>query len=196
MTLTTQFLTILVMIAGGVYLGAAIETFRRFEVHWKQHKIYAYSIEIGFWLLQTLILFYLLYVVNQGELRFYILLAMLCGYAMYKSVFENIYKRLLERVIKISISIYYFFYRLVHALIVRPIKGLIMFAIAVLLWIWGIVLWIVILLFKIIGYPIKLILVLLWRLIPQKVKKYLSQLAGLFLKIKNIISKWWKKHQK
>ncbi|MBM7573162.1 spore cortex biosynthesis protein YabQ [Aquibacillus albus] len=192
MTLTTQFLTIISMIAGGIYLGAAVGTFRRFSRIWKKRLVFSFSIEICFWLLQTLILFYILYLVNQGELRFYILLAILCGFAMYKSLLERVYLLFLEKVISAVISIYRFFYRLVQAVIVKPILGLIRLTIALLLWIWGIVLWIGWLAIKIIWYPFSLIFRLIWRLMPQNAKKYFTHLAGFYSKIKNKINKWWK----
>ncbi|WP_226038362.1 spore cortex biosynthesis protein YabQ [Aquibacillus saliphilus] len=191
MTLSTQFLTIIAMIIGGIYLGASVDTFRRFEFYWKRRKIFPYVIEICFWLLQTLILFYLLYLVNQGNLRFYILLALLCGYAAYKSLFESLYRRLLEGLISTIIWIYYFFYRLVQVLIVRPVKKLVQFIIFLLIWIWGVLLWLMWLILKILWYPVKLTFVLIWFLTPKPIKKYFKQLAGFYSKIKNILRKWW-----
>lgn len=192
MTLSTQFLTIITMVAGGIYLGAAIETFRRFEPFWRKRVIFSYFIEICFWLLQTLILFFLLYLVNQGELRFYILLAILCGFAMFKSLFESIYKRILERVIRIIISIYRFSYQLILTVIVRPIKWIFTVSISCLLWLWGLIIWILFLVFKVVWYPIRFIFKLIWRMMPQNAKKYMTQLAGFYSKIKNTLSKWWK----
>ncbi|MRH44983.1 spore cortex biosynthesis protein YabQ [Aquibacillus halophilus] len=191
MTLSIQFFTIISMIAGGLYLGAAIDTFRRFEFYWKKRIIFSYIIEICFWLLQTLILFYLLYLVNQGELRFYILLALLCGYAAYKSVFEKTYRNILEKLISTSISIYYFFYRLVQAIIVRPVILLFNFLVAVFIWIWGIVLTLLWLIIRVLWYPVKLVSKLIWFLTPNVVKKYFIYLAGFYNKIKNTIRKWW-----
>ncbi|WP_186575719.1 spore cortex biosynthesis protein YabQ [Aquibacillus kalidii] len=192
MTLSTQFLTILTMIAGGVFLGAGIHTFRRFEVYWKKRVIFSYFIEICFWLLQTLILFFLLYLVNQGELRFYILIALVCGFAMFKGLLENMYQRVLEKIIQTSISIYHFFYRLVQAVIVRPLKWMISTIIAILLWTWGVILWIVLLLLKVVWYPISIIFKIIWRLLPKNAKKYLTQTGGFYSKIKNTLRKWWK----
>ncbi|WP_138419993.1 spore cortex biosynthesis protein YabQ [Aquibacillus sediminis] len=192
MTLTVQFVTIISMVAGGIYLGGAIETFKRFEFFWKRKTILSYVIEISFWLLQALILFYILYLVNQGELRFYILLALICGYATYKSLFENTYKRLLERVINISISIYLFIYRLLQLVVVKPIKLLIKFTIGLLVTVWGMLLSASWLLVKVVWYPIKLIFALIWRLLPQIAKKYIYQLAGFYSKIKNKVVSWWK----
>ncbi|MDC3417922.1 spore cortex biosynthesis protein YabQ [Aquibacillus sp. 3ASR75-54] len=181
------------MIAGGVYLGAAMDTFRRFEPLWKKRKIFAFSLEILFWLLQALILFYVLYLINQGELRFYILLALICGFAMYKSLFNQLYLRILEWVINAIVSIYHFLYRLLELFIIQPIKFLFKLIISVLLSIWGIILWLLIIAVKIVWYPISFVFKIIWRLLPQNAKKYIIHLGGFYSKIKNRVVKWWNK---
>ncbi|MDC3414858.1 spore cortex biosynthesis protein YabQ [Aquibacillus sp. 3ASR75-11] len=191
MTLSVQFATILMMILGGIYLGVAIETFRRFEHHWKKKVVYTYLIEISFWLLQTLILFYLLYVMNQGELRFYIFLAILCGYAAYKGLFENTYRRILERVILFTTKSFHVLNRLFHILIITPIVKVVQAVIAICLGVWAVVLWIILLVYKIIFYPIRFILGLVYRILPKNVKKFLQQIEGFYSKMKNILIKWW-----
>ena len=192
MTLSVQFFTIISMIAGGVYLGAAVDTFHRFGYIWKKRLVFSYLIEVFFWLLQTLVLFYFLYLVNQGELRFYVLLAILCGYAMYRGLFETIYKRVLERLISISLSLYHFIYRLVQVIIVLPLKKLIQLIIAIVLGLYAVLIWLLTLLFKVVYYPFKFLIGLIWRLVPQNAKKYFYHLAGFYSKIKNRLIKWWK----
>lgn len=72
MTLTTQFLTMISMAAMGSYLGAAIDTYNRFLFRSKRKSWLVFLNDIFFWILQGLIFFYVLFVINQGELRFYI----------------------------------------------------------------------------------------------------------------------------
>ncbi|WP_407272590.1 spore cortex biosynthesis protein YabQ [Radiobacillus sp. PE A8.2] len=192
MTLTTQFLTIISMMGAGTYLGAAIDTFRRYESFWKKRLLFSYIIEICFWLLQTLILFYILYLVNQGELRFYILLAIICGYAAYKSIIQFFYLKVLDWSINSLIQVYRFLRRLVYAILVRPITLLLQFIMTVLLWLWGIILSILLLILKIIWYPIRWLLLMLWRLVPKKAKNYFEDLAGFYSKIKNTLWRWYR----
>ncbi|UFU01479.1 spore cortex biosynthesis protein YabQ (plasmid) [Radiobacillus kanasensis] len=190
MTLTVQFLTIISMIAGGIYLGIAIETFRRFEGAWKKRKVFSYIIEICFWLLQSLILFYLLFRVNQGELRFYILLALLCGYSAYNALLKSYYQRLLERMIVSCLSIYRFLYRMVHLFFIRPIIRIFQLILSILFALWGGLVWVAVLLYKIVFYPIRLIGMFIWRLVPKNAKNKISHLAGFYSKIKNKIVNW------
>lgn len=66
--------------------------------------------------------FYVLLQVNNGEVRLYIFLALLCGYAAYRAIFQNIYRGLLERLIQAILAIYRFITRCLYILIVQPIK--------------------------------------------------------------------------
>lgn len=193
MTLSTQFITIFTMIAGGVYLGAALDTLRRFDHNWKHRKVFSYLLEVSFWLLQTLLLFYLLFLSNQGELRFYIFLAVLCGFSAYMSLFKTMYNKALNKFIKAIVSIYHFFYHLVNTLIIRPIMWIFHLLLAIFLWILGMLLWTVKLLLRVLFYPIQLLYKLIRRILPESVKKYLHKIEGFYSKIKNTLFKWWKK---
>lgn len=192
MTLTTQFVTMAVMFTSGVYLGAAQDTFRRFEVYWNKNMLFHYGMEISFWLLQTLILFYSLFRVNQGELRVYILLAILCGFAAYKSLFASVYRRLLERFIICLHAIYRFFYQLVQGIVIKPVIWLIQLVFAFFLLIGRVLYFVLQLLFRIIYWPLRLIGKGCWRLLPKKTKNYFVSLAGFYSRIENSISKRWK----
>ncbi|SDN10598.1 spore cortex biosynthesis protein YabQ [Sediminibacillus halophilus] len=190
MTLSVQFAAILLMMAGGVYIGAAIDTFRRFERSWKHRVLFSYGMEISFWLLQTLILFYLLYKVNQGELRFYIFLALLCGFAAYKALFENLYRRLLEKLIRFIIALYRFFARLFKGLIIQPIVWLFRLLLMLLTGIGTVLIWLLTVIGKVCVFPFRLLLKLIWMLLPKTIKKYLHKLAGFYSRIKNMLRNW------
>lgn len=187
MSLTTQFVTMAAMIISGIYLGASLETFRRFEVYWRKNGFLYYAMEISFWLLQTLILFYVLFLVNQGELRFYILLATLCGFAMYQSLLASIYRRILERIILTFKTIYLIFYKLVQALVFKPLKLILQLLLAICLLVGRTFYSVVQLLFRIIYWPVSLVGKGCWRLLPKNAQKYFVSLAGFYSKIENNI---------
>lgn len=210
MTLSTQFLTMLTMIGMGAFFGAAFDTYNRFLKRRKRKNWLVFINDVLFWLLQGLLIFYILFQVNQGELRFYIFLALLCGYAGYQSLLKQIYLKWLERLIKFVISVYRTLVRLGNLLIYRPIQALIMFLIAVLIslgnftiqlckWVFRIF-W---LLLKLLFKPIQWILLIFWKLMPKSLKKSVDKLynglVGIFKKIKNTLSRWiskiskWKK---
>jgi len=193
MSLTIQFNTMIAMIVMGGWLGAALDTYGRFLKRPKRASWVVFINDFLFWVVQALLFFYVLLLVNEGQLRFYIILAILCGYAAYQSLLRNGYLRLLESTIRASIWTYQFIYRLLILLIVRPIKGLIQFIIATIIFLANVLLKILRLLLIIVFSPIKWILQLLWRLLPQKFKMFLLNMAGIFVKGKNNIVKWWKK---
>lgn len=210
MTLSTQFLTMLVMIGMGTFFGAALDTYNRFLQRSKRKHWLTFINDVLFWVFQGLLIFYVLFHVNQGEWRFYIFIALVCGFAAYQSLFKQIYLRVLEKLIYVAISIYKFFVRLFSALIYKPIKGLVMLIISTIIMLgnglYMLFKWVVRIIWLIIRQIIKLImwfLLLFWKLFPKPLKnsveKLYNRLAGKLRSIKNsiikLISKWKKKNQ-
>ncbi|CAM3781693.1 spore cortex biosynthesis protein YabQ [Cytobacillus oceanisediminis] len=209
MTLTTQFMTMLAMIGMGSVFGASLDTYNRFLKRTKRKSWIIFINDILFWLLQGLAIFYILFLVNKGELRFYIFVALLCGFAAYQSLFKKMYLRVLEISIGMAISIYRFLVKAFTLVIYKPLQGLITALIAItvmlgkglysLLKIALRVIWFTL---KVIFLPVKWILSLLWKLLPKNIKKSVeklyNKLAGYLQRIKNYVLKWiskWKKHK-
>jgi spore cortex biosynthesis protein YabQ len=210
MTLSTQFLTMLAMIGMGSLFGASLDTHNRFLKRTKRKSWIVFINDILFWLLQGLLIFYVLFSVNMGELRFYIFLALLCGFAAYQSLFKKIYLKLLERAISITISIYIFFVKAVRLLVIRPLQFLAAAILSLLVltgrglyalvkWLLAVLLWVLKLLWK----PVQMLLLLFWKLLPKKIKKSVeklyNKLAGFLIIVKNyslVPIKWLKKFKK
>lgn len=72
MSVTTQLETMLAMIGMGGWLGLSIDTYSRFLQRRKRARFIVFINDVLFWLLQGLIIFYVLLLVNEGELRVYI----------------------------------------------------------------------------------------------------------------------------
>jgi spore cortex biosynthesis protein YabQ len=207
MTLSTQFLTMLSMIGMGSLFGAMFDTYQRFLNRPKQKAWIVFINDILFWVIQALIIFYTLFVVNSGELRFYIFIALLCGFAAYQALFKAIYLRLLEMGIQSVIAIYKFIIKMLQILIYKPVIGLIQLLIMIILalgrglitlvkFVFKIVLFIL----KIILVPLQKIMMLFWKLLPKGIKKTVDKLynktAGNLKEIRNYINKWldkWKR---
>ncbi|MBT2688723.1 spore cortex biosynthesis protein YabQ [Bacillus sp. ISL-47] len=209
MTLTTQFITMLAMIGMGSVFGAALDTYNRFLKRTRRKSWIVFINDILFWLLQGLAIFYILFLVNKGELRFYIFVALLCGFAAYQSLFKKVYLRVLEISIRMAISIYRFLVKAFTLVIYRPFQGLITALIALtvmlgkglysLLKVILRVIWFTV---KVAFMPVKWILSLLWKLLPKNIKKSVeklyNKLAGYLQQTKNYVLKWiakWKKHK-
>ncbi|MDQ0228512.1 spore cortex biosynthesis protein YabQ [Metabacillus niabensis] len=210
MSLTTQFYTMLAMVGMGGWLGAALDTYGRFLKRPLRARWVVFINDLLFWLVQGLILFYLLLLVNEGELRIYIFLAVLCGYAAYQSLLKKIYLQLLELFIQTSLTIYRLFIRAGQLMIVKPIVGTIQLLIAIILGavniLWKLIKWgfkFLWSLVKILLSPVTFLFRLLWRLVPRSVENFLIEnirrLAGFFGKFKNITNKiktWWHRDKK
>ncbi|MFZ7943189.1 MULTISPECIES: spore cortex biosynthesis protein YabQ [Bacillaceae] len=204
MTLSTQFLTMLSMIGMGSLFGAMFDTYQRFLKRPKQKAWIVFLNDVLFWIIQALIIFYTLFLVNNGELRFYIFIALVCGFAAYQSLLKGMYLRFLEMLIHSVITTVKFLRRTFQLLIYKPVVGLIQLIVAILFALGRglftlvkFVLKVLLLVVKIIVVPVKTILLLFWKLLPKGIKKTVEKLynntAGNFKKIRNYISKWLEK---
>ncbi|WP_099364134.1 spore cortex biosynthesis protein YabQ [Fredinandcohnia onubensis] len=210
MTLSTQFYTLLAMICMGGWLGASLDTYQRFLNRSRRKYFFVFINDILFWIVQGLMFFYTLLLVNEGELRFYVFIAILCGFAAYQSLIKSFYVKALEHIIQAFIRLYGLLLRTGDFLIVRPIKMLYQLIIVILLGILNVLLvfgrillktcWILI---KICFAPIKWIGIIIWRLLPsaltKNVEKIFWKCAGFLKKVENIkpiLIKWWKKIRK
>lgn len=206
MSLSTQFYTMLAMVGMGSWLGAALDTYGRFLKRPMRARWVVFINDFMFWLVQGLILFYILLLVNEGELRVYIFLAVLCGYATYQSLLKQLYLRFLELLIQTSLAIYRFLIKIGHVMLVKPIIGLFQLVTTILLGLLHLLLniikWgykILITIIKFLFMPILYILKLFWKLVPKRIRvligKNLKYIAGFKRKIKNIYNKlksWWR----
>lgn len=199
MTLSTQFITMLTMIGIGSYIGAALDTYNRFLQRSKRKGWIVFCNDILFWTFQGLSTFYTLFLVNKGELRFYIFLAILCGFAAYQSLFKRGYLRLLEIIITVIISIYRFIVKLLLLLIYKPIRALVMALLSIiiiagkgLLALAMVVLKILSFILSVLFKPFKWLFMIVWGLLPKKlvniIRKICYKFAGFSKKMKNIIT--------
>lgn len=210
MSLTTQFYTMLAMVGMGSWIGAALDTYGRFLKRPLRARWVVFINDFMFWVVQGLILFYVLLLVNEGELRIYIFLAVLCGYAAYQSLLKRAYLRILEQMIKTSISFYRIFINIGQAMVIRPIRALIQLIIVILLGtlkvLWSLLKWAFQFLYslvKILLVPVRWIFMLFWKLIPKRTRGFLTinimKTAGYFKKIQNKTNKinsWWQRFRK
>ncbi|MBS4175762.1 spore cortex biosynthesis protein YabQ [Bacillus sp. FJAT-49736] len=204
MSLTTQFYTMLAMIAMGSIFGASLDTYNRFLQRGKRKRWIVFVNDVMFWIIQGLAIFYILFLVNYGEIRFYIFIALVCGFAAYQALMKNIYLNLLEILINTIIAIYQFLVKLFMSLIYNPIKWIILALITISVALGKVLLSLVQLFakmllwtLKVIFYPIKWIGTLLWKLVPVAFRKFIEKifqrLAGILKKAKNkiiYIFKW------
>lgn len=124
MSLTVQWQTMAAMMAMGVWLGASLDTYHRLAKVRPRFRWFAVVCDFLFWVVQGLAVFYVLLLVNEGEMRFYIVLALLLGFSFYKALLEKPFLRFLEFIIKISLFVYRFCRRFVQIFFIIPIRWL------------------------------------------------------------------------
>jgi len=197
MTLTTQLQTMLAMIGMGSFLGAALDTYRYFFKRNDKMQWVVFLNDLIFWILQGLIIFYVLLNVNKGELRLYIFLALLCGFALYQSMLQTFYIKSLYFFISIFRTVYRFIVTAIKAIIVKPILLLLQFLLMVVKslsnFLWNFIKWTSQIFFnlcKILLAPFILVVKFIWRRFPNSfqlfVKKFLIKLAGIFQSLKKL----------
>ncbi|XJZ27386.1 spore cortex biosynthesis protein YabQ [Bacillota bacterium Lsc_1132] len=210
MTLSTQFITMASMIGMGALFGVMFDTYQRFLQRSKRKHWLVFLNDILFWIIQALIIFYVLFLVNKGEFRFYLLLALICGFAAYQSLLKGMYLRLLELLITFIVTTANFMRKAVSLLVVKPVIGLIHLVMFSILFIGRGLFTLVKFVFKILLFsikfllkPIGMILLKVWKVLPKGIKKnvdtFYNKTAGHFSKIKNYTRKWfnlWKKRKR
>ena len=198
MSLTIQFYTLLAMIGMGSGFGAALDTYSRFLNRSERKRWIVFIHDFLFWIIQGLLIFYVLFLVNEGEFRLYLFLALLCGFSAYQALFKGFYQRFLEFLIILVIKLARFIANSVHMLIFLPIKWVIVSILAIIIGIGKFVLallkWagkILLFILNIFWRPLKWILTYIWNLllvfVTKNVGKFYNKGKGILLKIKNSI---------
>ncbi|WP_100374391.1 spore cortex biosynthesis protein YabQ [Bacillus sp. FJAT-45037] len=193
MSLTVQFYTMISMAVVGVWLGAAIDTYGRFVRQRRSFHWLTACQDVLFWLIQGLVVFYVLLESNYGEVRLYVFLAILLGYACYKALFEEVYKRLLEGIIRIIIRIYQMVTRLFTVMIILPVKYVLKLLYSLGMMIVTVTLSILLFMIRIVFKPLGWILTWLYKV--TKLEKAWKKFLPFYLKIKGFIQDLRKKKE-
>jgi len=207
MTLSTQFMTMLAMVGMGLFFGISLDTYQFFLKRAERKRIIVFFHDLLFWVLQGLLMFYVLFLVNQGEIRIYLILALLLGFAAYQALLKSIYLSFLKLIISVSVRFYQLTVKLVVNLIYKPIKTLLLFLVSVVIFLLkGLmalvngVIRVLRFILRVVLLPLKWLLSLIWLILPKKVKlnvdKYSGKLAGYYTMIKKYVKEWIKNRKK
>lgn len=192
MSLTVQLQTMLAMVAMGGWLGIAIDTYSRLIRGRKWNKLITVINDSLFWILQALFIFFILLQINEGEMRFYILLALLCGYSIYRALLYKIYHSVLETTIHAIVKIVRFCKTALVVLFINPTKELLKLLYRVCMIIIRILKIVIFFLLKFLYTPFLWLGRGIWRLLPNgKLIKFKNKL-GFLKKVKNYINRWKK----
>ncbi|MGG2067662.1 spore cortex biosynthesis protein YabQ [Bacillus sp. S14(2024)] len=197
MSLTVQLYTMLSMIGMGASLGAALDTYHRFLKRRERKRWLVFIYDILFWIVQALFVFYVLLLVNEAELRMYVFLALLCGFAAYQSLLKSLYMKVLNLLIHIFVQTFYFCVRVFQLFLVKPVTILIHLIIALALFLfrffvgfgmglWRFIIAILRLIWKFIFIPVRFVFLVIWKLLPNRVKIFIKRQAGFLKYVKKM----------
>ncbi|MGM7637413.1 spore cortex biosynthesis protein YabQ [Bacillus sp. Hm123] len=203
MNLTVQFETMMAMIVMGFIFGALLDTYQRFLQRSTRPRWMTFISDMIFWCLYAGLLFYSLYRINYGEIRVYVFLAVLCGFAAYQALFKSIYLKALEWVIVFLFNVFMLIKKTIYYLIIFPVVILCQWVIKCLcllgkglMTLAKMCLHLLLFIGKVIFFPVRLIFKLLPLRIRNKIADINKKIAGVFLYTKNQlinIAKRWNK---
>ncbi|WP_100332743.1 spore cortex biosynthesis protein YabQ [Bacillus xiapuensis] len=203
MTLSVQFDTLLSMIVMGILFGALLDTYQRFLNRPVRSRWIAFICDVIFWCAYGGLLFYCLYAINYGEVRFYIFLAVFCGFSAYQALFKSIYVKVLNGLILLFIRLFQLIRKSIALLVVMPIAVMLRWIIALIRMIGKSLLSLVKAGLRLLLFIVKVAcspILLIWRMLPSKLRRPADRLrkkaAGVFLIVKNKIvntANRWKK---
>ncbi|MBO1582649.1 spore cortex biosynthesis protein YabQ [Bacillus sp. XF8] len=210
MSLTIQLYTMLSMIGMGAWIGAALDTYQRFLQRPERNRWLVFIYDILFWIVQALFVFYVLLIVNEAELRIYVFVALLCGFAAYQSLLKAVYMRVLNFLIYVFVQTIQFFIKIVQLLMIKPVIIIAQLIIAFILFLFRILFsignvlwkcsrWILLFVWKVFFWPVRFLTLLIWKLLPNRVKLFIKRYVGLLQhtkKLKNYIFQIWERIKK
>ncbi|MDQ0158459.1 spore cortex biosynthesis protein YabQ [Alkalibacillus salilacus] len=166
MTLTTQFTTMLVLILCGLLIGAIFDVYKQLvRPHAFKNRLVIDSLFCG---LVGVWLYYILFQLNGGALRFYFIIALALGISIYYALFQDIFLRFFAYFLNLLSACFRAIYQLINHVIVKPITWIVRVLAGIVVFVLSIVWRVIVTLFK-------LIKLLLAPFLPRIVKKYLKQ---------------------
>lgn len=165
MTLHTQWLTMAAMIISGMYLGVMTDTLRTIFRPWQLISWLRLGLQVLYWIMQTIVVYIILYSINGGILRLYIFLACLLGYSIYVVCLQSVYLLILDWLLELLNTAAYFIYRI----FIRPLWLLLYLVLQQVVKLVGLGLKLVYGLLQVAFYPFRMVLQQIVKLLPEKV---------------------------
>lgn len=97
-----QALIFLYSVVGGIAIAFVYDVFRIKRKTIKTSNLVTYLEDIIYWLIVALIMFFVLYYGNEGEIRGYIFLGAIIGVVLYSLLFSRIIMKILLALIRIA----------------------------------------------------------------------------------------------
>jgi spore cortex biosynthesis protein YabQ len=166
-TLQTQFVTMGMMLLGGLSLGGMFDLYRVLASQLKAPRYAYYLLDLVFWLIGTLLVFKLLYASNLGQVRMFIFVGLLLGIGVYFLLFSQTVIQLILWMIRVVRAMIRIGKRMVEIFIITPVVWLYRATVLFLGFLWAVAIFLYKIMLQLL-YPVwKLILWLFKPLIRQ-----------------------------
>lgn len=124
MTLDVQFQTFFAMMMTGAVIAAQLDVYhrclpRKARIKWPQA-----FLDLFFWVVQAILVFYVLFQMNHGDLRIYVFLSILLGFFIYWQTVRPLFLRVLEVLIRIVEAIYSMILKVIYLFLWTPVVWL------------------------------------------------------------------------
>ncbi|SDJ16734.1 spore cortex biosynthesis protein YabQ [Natribacillus halophilus] len=124
MTLDVQFQTFFAMMIAGAAIAAQLDVYHRCLPQAARSKWRQAFGDLCFWIVQAILVFVVLFQMNDGDLRFYIFLSIILGFFTYWQTVRPLFLRVLEVVIKVVNTIYAMILRIFYLFLWTPVVWL------------------------------------------------------------------------
>lgn len=134
--ITNQATLFLIFVVNGILIGLLFDIFRILRRSFKTSDIITYMQDILFWILTGIIVLYSIFVFNNGEIRFFMFLAIALGTTFYMLTLSSyiikvnvaiitFLKKLICQILKITIIPFKVIYKAIRKLLFKPISFII-----------------------------------------------------------------------
>jgi spore cortex biosynthesis protein YabQ len=156
-TLYVQFFTLFMMFCSGLALGTIFDISRVLSGKLRVPRFILPLVDILYWIVATILVFWLLMYSNEGQVRVFVFLGIGIGICFYFALLSNWIIWLLLLGIRITIALFRFAQKMVELFLIKPLLGIYRLTVLIL----GFLLTIAVFLYKImlqLLYPV-------WRLL-------------------------------
>ncbi|QQK78547.1 spore cortex biosynthesis protein YabQ [Salicibibacter cibi] len=124
MTLDVQFQTFFAMMMTGAVIAAQLDVYHRCLPRKAKKKWPQALFDLLFWVVQAILVFYVLFQMNLGDLRIYVFLSILLGFLIYWQTVRPLFLRVLEVLIRIVETIYSMILKIFYLFLWTPVVWL------------------------------------------------------------------------
>lgn len=121
MTLSTQWLTVAVMLLSGLSMGVVFDGYRVVSNELRFPRWWLPVLDVIYWMAAALAVFRVLYASNNGEVRAYVFLGLAVGVIVYYWALSKVVIQVVKWFIQAIRSLIAFMFRMVDLLLVKPI---------------------------------------------------------------------------